>query len=128
MLWSQVEWLPSRKGPMQAASVSQSMQSVERGALRARHAELGGLLRVAVMEGDEARIRRLLSELLRGQGLSKAQRISVQLKSLLCHVQSLRCATMTEELTWICYQLVFVPIGTLLYDISQCYVFAEHRV
>src|SRR5437764_12861174 len=65
MLWSQVEWLLSRKGPMQAASASQSMQSVEQGALRARHAELGGQLRVAVMEGDEARIRRLLSELLR---------------------------------------------------------------
>src|SRR5947209_4781752 len=66
MLWSQVEWLLSRKGPMQAASASQSMQSVERGALRARHAELGGQLRVAVMEGNEARIRRLLSELMRG--------------------------------------------------------------
>ena len=81
---------------MQAASASQSMQSVEQGALRARHAELGGQLRVAVMEGDEARIRRLLSELLRGQGLSKAQRISVQLKALLSLVQSLRCATVTE--------------------------------
>src|SRR5213082_3858087 len=118
MLWPQVEWLLSRKGPMQAASVSQSMQSVERGALRARHAELGGQLRVAVMEGDEARIRRLLSELLRGQGLSKAQRISVQLKALLSLVQSLRCATVTDELTGLCNQRGFVQTGTRLLDVA----------
>src|SRR5437588_848772 len=128
MLWPQVEWLLSRKGPMQAASVSQSMQSVERGALRARHAELGGQLRVAVMEGDEARIRRLLSELLRGQGLSKAQRISVQLKALLSLVQSLRCATVTDELTGLCNQRGFVQTGTRLLDVAARDGSAAHLV
>lgn len=113
---------------MQAASVSQSMQSVERGALRARHAELGGQLRVAVMEGDEARIRRLLSELLRGQGLSKAQRISVQLKALLSLVQSLRCATVTDELTGLCNQRGFVQIGTRLLDVAARDGSAAHLV
>src|SRR5437762_7539369 len=113
---------------MQAASASQSMQSVEQGALRARHAELGGQLRVAVMEGDEARIRRLLSELLRGQGLSKAQRISVQLKALLSLVQSLRCATVTDELTGLCNQRGFVQTGTRLLDVAARDGSAAHLV
>src|SRR5437016_6256476 len=119
MLWSQVEWLLSRKGPMQAASASQSMQSVERGALRARHAELGGQLRVAVMEGNEARIRRLLSELLRGQGLSKAQRISVQLKALLSLVQSLRCATVTAELAALTTNPEYASRGALMLRVRR---------
>jgi len=113
---------------MQAASGSQSMQSVEQGALRARHAELGGQLRVAVMEGDEARIRRVLSELLRGQGLSKAQRISVQLKALLSLVQSLRCATVTDELTGLCNQRGFVQTGTRLLDVAARDGSAAHLV
>jgi len=111
--------------PMQAASVP---QSVEQGALRARHAELGGQLRVAVMEGDEARIRRLLSELLRGQGLTKGQRISLQLKALLNLVQSLRCATVTDELTGLCNRRGFVQTGTRLLDVAARDHSAAHLI
>jgi GGDEF domain-containing protein len=110
---------------MQAASVS---QSVEQGALGARHAELGGQLRVAVMEGDEARIRRLLSELLRGQGLSKRQRISLQLKALLNLVQSLRCAAATDELTGLCNRRGFVQTGTRLLDVAAGDGSAAHLI
>jgi diguanylate cyclase (GGDEF)-like protein len=113
---------------VQAAPASQSRQSVEESALRARHAELGGQLRAAVMEGDEARTRRLLSELLRGQGLSKAQRIPVQLKALLNLVRSLRCATVTDELTGLCNQRGFVQIGTRLLDVAARDGSAAHLV
>src|SRR5580704_1199992 len=47
-----------------------------------RHLELTGQLRTAVMDGDEARIARLLSELLRVKGLTKGQRVALQLKAL----------------------------------------------
>jgi len=40
------------------------------GTARARNAELGRQLSAAAVDGDEARIRRLLSELLRCKGLS----------------------------------------------------------
>ncbi|TLY61166.1 MAG: diguanylate cyclase, partial [Gammaproteobacteria bacterium] len=80
------------------------------------------------MEGDEARIRRVLSELLRGQGLSKAQRISVQLKALLSLVQSLRCATVTDELTGLCNQRGFVQTGTRLLDVAARDGSAAHLV
>jgi len=59
---------------MDAALVS---RSAEQGALRARNAELANQLRAAALQGDDARIRRLLSELLRFQGLSKGQRVSL---------------------------------------------------
>jgi diguanylate cyclase (GGDEF)-like protein len=110
---------------MQAASVS---QSVEQGSLRARHAELGRQLRAAVMEGDEARIRRLLSELLRGQGLSKNQRIALQLKALFDLVQSLRCATVTDELTGLCNRRGFVQSGTRLLDVAARDGSAAHLI
>jgi len=51
--------------------------------LRARNAELAGRLRAAAIEGDDAYITELLSELLRLQGLPKGQRISLQLTALL---------------------------------------------
>ncbi len=100
---------------MEAASVS---HSPNQGALRARHAEVGGQLRVAVMESDEARIRRLLSELLRCQGLSKGQRIALQLKALLDVVHALRCAAVTDELTGLCNQRSFVQTGARLLDVA----------
>src|SRR5919108_1046905 len=101
---------------MQAASVSHSAD--QGAALHARHAEVGGELRVAVLEGDEARIRRLLSELLRCQGLSKGQRVSLQLKALLGVVHALRCTAVSDELTGLCNQRGFVQTGTRLLDVA----------
>src|SRR5436853_325708 len=80
---------------MEAALVS---RGAEQGALRARNAELASQLRAAALEGDDARIRRLLSELLRFQGLSKGQRVSLQMKALLNVVQALRCVALTDDL------------------------------
>src|SRR6202171_6278338 len=77
------------------------VRSVE--ALRARNAELAGQLRAAVMEGDDARITRLLSELLRLQGLTKGQRVSLQLKALLNLVHSLRCRGVAGDLDRLSY-------------------------
>lgn len=110
---------------MESASVS---QSTETGALRARHAEVGSQLRLAVMAGDDTRIRRLLSELLRGQGLSKGQRVALQLKTLLNVVHALRCAAVVDELTGLCNQRGFVQTGTRLLDVATRDGSAAHLV
>src|SRR5256885_7236276 len=68
-------------------------------ALRARNAELTAQLRAAALEGDEAHITRLLSELLHVQGLTRGQRISLQLTALLNLVHTLRSTALTDELT-----------------------------
>jgi GGDEF domain-containing protein len=100
---------------MEAALVS---RSAEQGALRARNAELAGQLRAAAMQGDDARIRRLLSELLRFQGLTKGQRVSLQLKALLNLVQALRCVALTDELTGLCNWRGFMQTATRLLDVA----------
>src|SRR6184192_762406 len=98
---------------MEAALVS---RGAEQGALRARNAELASQLRAAALEGDDARIRRLLSELLRFQGLSKGQRVSLQMKALLNVVQALRCVTLTDDLTGLCNWRGFMQTGR---DVQQ---------
>src|SRR5437773_4292602 len=100
---------------MEAALVS---RGAEQGALRARNAELASQLRAAALEGDDARIRRLLSELLRFQGLSKGQRVSLQMKALLNVVQALRCVALTAELTGLCNWRGFMQMGTRLLDVA----------
>src|SRR5882724_4300476 len=100
---------------MDAASVP---RSAEQGALRARNAELAAQLRAAAMQGDDARVRRLLSELLRFQGLSKGQRVSLQLKALLNLVQALRCVALTDDLTGLCNWRGFMQTATRLLDVA----------
>ena len=100
---------------MEAALVS---RGAEQGALRARNAELASQLRAAALEGDDARIRRLLSELLRFQGLSKGQRVSLQMKALLNVVQALRCVALTDDLTGLCNWRGFMQMGTRLLDVA----------
>lgn len=100
---------------MEAASVARSGLH---GALRARNAELTGQLRVAALEGDEARITLLLSELLRFQGLSKGQRVSLQLQALLNLVHALRCAALTDELTGLYNRRGFVQSAARLLDVA----------
>jgi len=100
---------------MEAALIS---RSAELGALRARNAELAGQLRAAAMEGDDACVRRLLSELLRFQGLTKGQRVSLQLKALLNLVQALRCVALMDEVTGLCNWRGFMQIGTRLLDVA----------
>jgi diguanylate cyclase (GGDEF)-like protein len=110
---------------MEAVLIS---RSAEQGALRAHNAELAGQLRAAAMQGDDARIRRLLSELLRFQGLSKGQRVSLQLKALLNLVQALRCVALADDLTGLCNWRGFMQTGTRLLDVATRDGHAAHFI
>lgn len=103
-------------------------RSAYEGALRTRNAELAGQLRAAALDGDDDRVTQLLSELLRLQGLSKGQRISLQLKTLLNVVNSLRCASLTDDLTGLYNRRGFVQSGTRLLDVAARDVRAAHLV
>jgi diguanylate cyclase (GGDEF)-like protein len=110
---------------MEAASVARSGLH---GALRARNAELTGLLRLAALEGDEVRITRLLSELLRFQGLTKGQRVSLQLKALLNLLHSLRCAALTDELTGLYNRRGFMQTAARVLDVAARDGHAAHLI
>jgi diguanylate cyclase (GGDEF)-like protein len=103
-------------------------RSAQQGALRTRNAELAGQLRAAALEGDDVRVTQLLSDLLHLQGLSKGQRISVQLKTLLNMVHSLRCVTLTDDLTGMFNRRGFVQSGTRLLDVASRDVRAAHLI
>jgi diguanylate cyclase (GGDEF)-like protein len=97
-------------------------------ALRARNAELGVQLRAAAREGDDARMERLLSELLRVQGLTRGQRVSVQLNALLNLVDSLRRVALTDELTGLYNRRGFMQIGARLLDVATRDLRAVHLI
>jgi diguanylate cyclase (GGDEF)-like protein len=97
-------------------------------ALRARNAELGGQLRTAAMEGDDARMARLLAELVRVQGLTRVQRISVQLKALLNLVDSLRRVALNDDLTGLYNRRGFMKIGARLLDVATRDLHAAHLI
>jgi len=99
---------------MDAASVIRPRHS----AATVRGLEITGLLRAAVMEGDEARIARLLSELLRVKGLTKGQRVALQLKALQNLLHGLRSLALNDETTGLCNRRGFVQIGTRLLDLA----------
>jgi GGDEF domain-containing protein len=102
----------------------ESVGSVSRGGLTmelesvARSLEVAGQLRAAVMEGDEARIARLLSDLLRVRGLTRGQRVRLQLRVLLNLVHSLRSAMLNDELTGLYNRRGFMQLGARLLDLS----------
>jgi diguanylate cyclase (GGDEF)-like protein len=85
---------------------------------RARNSELAGQLRAAAVDGDDARITRLLAELLRCKGLSRGQRIALQQKALLSLVQSLRSAALNDDLTGLQNRRGFNQSGTRLLDLA----------
>jgi len=100
---------------MEVASLSRpSARSVA----RARGMEVSRQLRAAVMDGDDARITRLLSELLRVQGLTRGQRVSLQLKALLNLVQTLRSVALNDEVTGLYNRRGFVQTATRLLDLA----------
>jgi diguanylate cyclase (GGDEF)-like protein len=70
-------------------------------AVRARSGELASQLRAAAVDGDDARIVRLLAELLRCKGLSRGQRISLN-----------------DDLTGLHNRRAFVQIGTRVLDVA----------
>ena len=103
-------------------------RSALQGALRARNAELAGQLRAAALEGDDVRVTRLLSELLRFQGLSRGQRISLQLRALLNLVHSLRSVSLIDDLTGLPNRRGFMQSGTRLLDVATRDVRAVHLI
>jgi two-component system, cell cycle response regulator len=99
----------------EVASIS---RLADAGAARARNAELARQLSVAAMECDEARITRLVAELVRCKGLTRAQRIALQQRALLSLVQSLRCAALNDGLTGLYNRRGFVQVGTRVLDLA----------
>jgi diguanylate cyclase (GGDEF)-like protein len=91
-------------------------------------AELAHQLRAAVVEGDDARIVRLVSELLRCKGLSRSQRIALQQRALLSLVQSLRSAALNDDLTGLNNRRGFVQVGTRVLDFAVRDACAAHVV
>jgi two-component system, cell cycle response regulator len=88
------------------------------GGCRARGLELAGQLRAAVVRGDDIGITRLLSELLRVKGLTRGQRVAMQLKALQNLVQSLRSIALNDETTGLYNRRGFVQTGTRLLDLA----------
>ena len=92
------------------------------------NAELANQLRAAAVEGDDARITRLVSELLRCKGLSRGQRIALQQRALLSLVQSLRSAALNDDLTGLNNRRGFVQVGTRVLDFALRDTRAAHLV
>jgi GGDEF domain-containing protein len=70
------------------------------------------------MEGDDARIARLLSDLLRVRGLTKGQRVRLQSRALLNLVHWLRSAALNDELTGLLNRRGFMQSATRLLDVA----------
>jgi GGDEF domain-containing protein len=99
--------------------------SVVRPSVRSSHAfsaarslEVASQLRSAIMEGDDARIARLLSDLLRVRGLTKGQRVRLQSRALLNLVHWLRSAALNDELTGLLNRRGFMQSATRLLDVA----------
>jgi diguanylate cyclase (GGDEF)-like protein len=99
----------------QKASVTTPIQLQQ---ARQRNGELAMQLRAAVAAGDDARINRLVAELLRCKGLSRSQRISMQQRALQSLVQSLRSAALSDDVTGLNNRRGFTQIGTRLLDVA----------
>jgi diguanylate cyclase (GGDEF)-like protein len=79
-----------------------------------------GLLRAAVMAGDEAGVKRLLSQLLEAGGPARAQRrVPMQLKALLNLLRLLRSVALTDELTGLNNRQGFLQSGARLLDVAR---------
>ncbi|MFZ0010016.1 MAG: hypothetical protein WAK94_17410, partial [Steroidobacteraceae bacterium] len=79
-----------------------------------------GLLRTAVMTGDEAGVKRLLSQFLAAGGPAKERRRApMQLKALLNLLRLLRSVSLTDELTGLNNDQGFVQSGTRLLDVAR---------
>ena len=85
---------------------------------RVRGLELSSQLRAAIMDNDEARIARLLSELVRVKGFTRGQRIALQLKALQNLVQTLRLLAISDEVTGLYNRRGFMQSATRLLDLA----------
>jgi len=84
----------------------------------ARGVEVASQLRTAIMEGDDTRVARLLSGLLRVRGLTKGQRVRLQSRALMNLLHSLRSAALNDELTGLLNRRGFIQTATRLLDLA----------
>jgi diguanylate cyclase (GGDEF)-like protein len=79
-----------------------------------------GLLRAAVLAGDEAGVKQLLSQLLEAGGPMQARRrVPMQLKALLNLLRLLRSVSLTDELTGLNNRQGFLQSGARLLDVAR---------
>lgn len=100
---------------MDAASVVQLRRLNDS---RTRILEISAGLRTAVAGGDDAGIARLLGELLRVKGSSRAQSIALQQRALQSLVTLLRSAAMNDELTGLHNRRGFLQCASRLLDLA----------
>ncbi len=99
---------------------------VHSSAVRSEHAavsvnravEVAGQLRTAIIEGDDTRLARLLSDLLRVRGLTRGQRVRLQSRALMNLVHSLRSAALNDDLTGLLNRRGFIQSATRLLDLA----------
>jgi len=105
---------------MELASVARAsvVRSGHADVSAARSLEVAGQLRAAIMEDDDARITRLLSDLLRVRGLTKGQRVRLQSRALLNLVHALRSAALNDDLTGLLNRRGFMQTATRLLDVA----------
>ena len=105
---------------MELASLADSavVRSGRGAAAAARSLEVAGQLRAAILEGDDALIARLLSDLLRVRGLTKGQRVRLQSRALLNLMHSLRSAALNDELTGLLNRRGFMQSATRFLDLA----------
>src|SRR5215467_3160761 len=105
---------------MEAASAvhSSAVRTGHAALSAARSLEVASQLRTAIMEADDTRLARLLSDLLRVRGLTKGQRVRLQSRALLNLVHSLRSATLNDELTGLLNRRGFMQSATRLLDLA----------
>ena len=115
---------------MELASLAPSavVRSGRAAASAARSLEVAGQLRAAILEGDDALIARLLSDLLRVRGLTKGQRVRLQSRALLNLMHSLRSAALNDELTGLLNRRGFMQSATRLLDLALRDQQAAHLV
>src|SRR6516164_10883989 len=115
---------------MELASLAHSavVPSGRAAALAVRSLEVAGQLRAAILEGDDGRIARLLSDLLRVRGLTKGQRVRLQSRALLNLVHSLRSAALNDDLTGLLNRRGFMQTATRLLDLALRDQQAAHLV
>ncbi len=100
---------------MDAASVVQLRRTNDS---RARVLDISAQLRAAVAIGDDPGISRLLGDLLRFRGSSRAQSIALQQRALQSLVYLLRSAAMNDELTGLHNRRGFLQCATRLLDVA----------
>ena len=85
---------------------------------RTRVLEISAQLRSAVANGDDAGIQRLLGDLSRFKGSSRAQTIALQHRALQSLVHLLRSAAMNDELTGLHNRRGFIQCAARLLDLA----------